>query len=179
MYFVAIVCPEQINEKVLQFKNWMKTRFDCTVALKSPAHITLVAPFWLENEKEAELIVSLMAFRSTTGHFDIRLEGFDHFGKRVLFIAVMENLLLKQLKEQVDIHFLESFAGIMKKDTLTFHPHITIANRDMQPSHFEKGWEYFSKIDYSVSFTADSVSLLKLVEGKWKVILEKDWSQKG
>ena len=71
MYFVAIVCPEQINEKVLQFKNWMKTRFDCTVALKSPAHITLVAPFWLENEKEAELIVSLMAFRSTTGHFDI------------------------------------------------------------------------------------------------------------
>lgn len=53
MYFVAIVCPGQINEKVEQFKQWMKDRFGCVVAMKSPAHITLIPPFWLAHEMQA------------------------------------------------------------------------------------------------------------------------------
>ena len=173
MYYAAIVCPERINEKVVQYKKWMKNRFGCTVALKSPAHITLLAPFWLENEKENELTGTLKSFNTLTGRFDIQLEGFGHFGKRVLFIAVKESPRLNQLKAEAEIHFQSSFAGIIKPDERPFQPHVTIANRDMQPSHFEKAWEHFSKTDYSETFSAGSVSLLKLVEAKWEVIGEK------
>lgn len=175
MYFVALVCPERINEKVVQYKNWMKTRFGCTVALKSPAHITLVAPFWLENEKEYMLIETLRSFHPAIGGFDIRLEGFGHFGKRVLFIDVKENQYLNQLKAEAEKHFQASFPGVINKDDRVFQPHVTIANRDLQFSHFDKAWEYFSTIEFSENFTGVSASLLKLVEGKWVVIGEKSW----
>ena len=173
MYFAAIVCPGRINEKILLFKNRMKAQFGYAVALKSPAHITLVPPFWLENERENELLLTLGAFSTDPGPFDIRLEGFDHFRKRVLFIAVMENPALNRLKELVETHFHSAFPGNINKDDRLFHPHVTIANRDMQLTHFEKAWEYFSKTDYAETFAAGAISLLKLVEGKWVVIGEK------
>ena len=52
MYYVALVCPNEIDEVINRFKVWMKDRFGCKAAMKSPAHITLVAPFWLEDKKQ-------------------------------------------------------------------------------------------------------------------------------
>ena len=54
MYFVAIVLPSHLNEKLLAYKQLMLEKYNCKVALKSPAHITLVPPFWMEEEKEQQ-----------------------------------------------------------------------------------------------------------------------------
>lgn len=175
MYYAAIVCPERVNEKILLFKNHMKAQFGCTVALKSPAHITLVAPFWFENDREKELSMALRSFWSEQEPFEINLDGFDHFNKRVLFVSVNRNPALKLLKEELEWHLVSVFTGRIEKEDRPFHPHVTIAGRDMQLSHFEKAWTFFSKKEFSEKFIADSVSLLKLVEGKWTVISERIW----
>jgi hypothetical protein len=52
MYFVALVAPPEPDKKVLELKNWMKDQFGTVVALKSPAHITFIQPFWLEEDQE-------------------------------------------------------------------------------------------------------------------------------
>ena len=48
MYFIALVAPEEINTPILKWKTWFRDNFGCTVALKSPAHITLIPPFRMQ-----------------------------------------------------------------------------------------------------------------------------------
>ena len=64
MFFVAIICPFFVEKKVLEYKRRMKEQFGCIVALKSPAHITLIPPFWLEDEREKALVDTLQLFSS-------------------------------------------------------------------------------------------------------------------
>ena len=175
MYFVAIVCPQEIDKDVLQFKNWMKEQFGCVVALKSPAHITLIPPFWLDEEKEKKLLETLQAFKSETNELEIQLDGFSKFGKRVLFIRVLENPGLDKIKNETEYHFVNSFGDLVKKDDRAFHPHVTIANRDLKPADLEKAWEHFEKKVFKENFSSQTISLLKLTAGKWKVIGEKKW----
>lgn len=69
MYFVAVVCPDEINQKVLSFKHWMRDQFGCTVALKSPAHITLIPHFLGETRRRSKNTCSI-TFLSTTQRAD-------------------------------------------------------------------------------------------------------------
>jgi 2'-5' RNA ligase len=172
MYYVAIVCPKKIDEKVFQLKEWMRKQFGCMVALKSPGHITLIPPFWMDEERENELIETLQQFKSNDKP-EIQLKDFSHFGDRVLFIHVNENEQLTQLKEQTESHFLENFNGVIKKDERPFNPHVTIANRDVSPGTFVKAWAHFSKENFEEHFIADTVSVLKLNSGRWDVITER------
>jgi 2'-5' RNA ligase len=175
MYYLAIVCPAEVNEKVLQFKFRMKEQFGCVVALRSPAHITLIPPFWLEEAKETELLQALQTFSIDLDKPEINLEGFSHFSKRVLFINVKENAALEEIKKQTEKYFIKQFGDCIKTDDRPFHPHVTIANRDLKPSDFIKAWEHFSKKEFKKTFSAQTISLLKLGPDKWNIIGEKKW----
>lgn len=174
MYFVALVCPQPLNEKILRYKNWMKEHFGCVVALRSPAHITLVPPFWLADASEPELLKAFRSFTSNAGEIEIHVNGVSHFGKRVLFAAVDNSPALQLIKTEVEDHFSSVFPEI-KKDERPFRPHITIANRDMRPSHFKEAWEYFSGKEMNERFIAKSIALLKHQQQKWNVTGEQDW----
>ena len=173
MYFVAIVCPPEINDKVLQYKNWMRDRFGCIVALKSPAHITLVPPFWLEASNEEQLLRTLEQFAGNSTEVEIHLNGFSHFGNRVIFINVTNTPLLDELKRRTEDHFSQAFAGLIKKDERPFHPHVTIANRDLKPAAFDQAWEYFSRQEFVAIFNTKAIAILKAVDGKWLVVSGK------
>lgn len=175
MYFIAIVCPDAINEKVLQCKLWMQQQFGCKAALKSPAHITLVAPFYFDITREPELIIAIKNFEHNHLPLPVQLKDFAHFGKRVIFIQLNENKELGLLHLRINNYFNLLFPGAIKKESRPFHPHVTIANRDVKPSAFEKAWEYFSKRKFEESFTSNTISLLKLVDDKWNVIAQKYW----
>ncbi len=175
MFFVAIICPPSVEKKVLEYKRRMKEQFGCTVALKSPAHITLIPPFWLEDESETTLVDTLQSFSSDIETLEIHLNGFSHFGKRVLFVKVNENPALEEIKKQVENHFSNVFNDTIKKDDRPFHPHVTIANRDIKPSDFLTAWEYFSKKEFNEIFPGITISLLKLISGQWSIIGEKTW----
>ena len=49
MYFIALVASDEINQQVLKWKLMMKEKYKCEVALKSPAHITLIPPVWMKT----------------------------------------------------------------------------------------------------------------------------------
>lgn len=178
MYYIAIVCPAAINEKVLQYKLWMQ-QFGCRVALKSPAHITLVAPFYFEETKEIQLKETLRTFTFHKPSINIMLDGFSHFGKRVIFISVKKNPLLEELSNMLNRYYRQLFAGVMTEDKRPFNPHVTIANRDVKPSAFIKAWECFSAKRFDESFESSAISLLRLTDGKWEVITQKDWMITG
>ncbi|MBI5858586.1 MAG: 2'-5' RNA ligase family protein [Sphingobacteriales bacterium] len=175
MYFIAILCPPATDEKIFQCKQWMKEQFGCTVALKSPAHITLLPPFWLEEEREGGLIATFQHFRPDLQEIIINLSGFSHFSKRVLYVGVMANPALEEIKLQTENYFSENFPGTIKKENRPFHPHVTIATRDMRPSDFDKAFIHFSRKGFAEQFQAKTISLLKLSTGRWNVITEQIW----
>lgn len=128
MYFIAILCPPELDKKINRYKLWMKEQFGCSVALKSPAHITLVPPFWLQVDKEPELIEVFHLFSSDITDLKITLKGFGHFNKKVLFVAVEQNPGLEELKFQTQNYFIRNTGDAIKKDDRPFHPHVTIAS---------------------------------------------------
>ena len=175
MYFIAIMCPPGIDQLVLPFKYWMNEHFGCVVALRSPAHITIIQPFWLELNRERKLQETLQAFAGDINELEIQLDGFSTFGKSVMFIRVQENPDLEEIKKMAEQHFERSFGDLIGKDDRLFHPHVTIASRDLKPGDFEKAWLHFSNKNFKTIFSTRIISLLKLTERNWKVIDEKRW----
>lgn len=173
MFYIAVLCSPEIDIKIQGYKLWMRDRFGCTVALKSSAHITLIPPFWLLNEKEQLLIDTTHTFKTTLPPFNIHLQQFSHFSNRVIFAGVEENHQLGSLRKAVEDHFMKSFHDEIKPDDRPFHPHVTIANRDIKPGDFIKAWDHFKRQHFDEQFEASAISLLKLNPGKWNVIAEQ------
>jgi 2'-5' RNA ligase len=176
MYFIAIVCPDSTQQKLLNYKQWMLRQFNCKVALKSPAHITLVPPFYFSEEKEQQLLQTFNHFMWLPKSVSIRLNDFSHFGKRVIYVQVNKQAALEELRRALINYFNVQWPGIIKVEQKPFHPHITIANRDVTPSIFLKAWEYFSRQHYADVFDARTISLLKLIQGQWQILAQKEWS---
>ena len=137
MYFVAIVLPVELDQKVLKYKQFMIDKYGSAVGLKSPAHITLVPPFWLEADREPLLLEHFQRFQSTPRNFEVKLKGFGHFRKRVLFVAVDDNPNLDILQHETFDHIIEQFGDKVKKEEQRFHPHITLATRDLKPEAYD------------------------------------------
>jgi 2'-5' RNA ligase len=169
MYFVALVAPPAINEKVLTWKQKMQQEYDCRVALKSPAHVTLISPFWMNEALEKDLQHALNEFSKKQASFTVSLCNFDFFEPRVIFLRVEENENLEDLHQRLQQHLI-SLAFPVKKDCFEFHPHITIATRDLHKKDFYAAKEYFIKKEFSATWSVNSISLLKHNKIKWEVI---------
>ena len=170
MYFLAIVLPLEINEKVLAWKKWMLEKYDCKVGLKSPAHITLVPPFWMELEKEEELIREVEHICSNLQPFDAVTDNFSCFPPKTIFIALAPNAYLDEVKKATDKHFSILPGYKIKKDDRPFHPHITIATRDLYKRSFHEAWSFFAQKEFREEWTATGISLLRHNKKNWDVI---------
>ncbi|HZH64310.1 MAG TPA: 2'-5' RNA ligase family protein [Flavisolibacter sp.] len=168
MYFTAIVLPQHLDEKIFLYKKWMQEKYNCKVGLKSPAHITISPPFWMDESKEQALIHDVEKMCAETVAFDVTTNNFSAFAQRTLFIAVEENQKLKDFKQRSDAFFRNSSYG-MKSETRPFHPHITIATRDLHKKDFLEAWDYFKNKIFREDFLATGLSLLKHNGKVWEV----------
>lgn len=173
MYFLAGLCPEEISIEVQNFKVWMQLHYGCKVALKSPSHITFIPPFWFRQSEEELLIQTLNDYDPVIESVLIDLTGFSHFSNRVIFIETKNNVQLNQLKESIENHFRKAVGAVIKTDERKFHPHVTIANRDLKPGDFNSAWQHFASKKYSANFLLNKLSLMKHVQSKWQVVAEK------
>jgi 2'-5' RNA ligase len=169
MYFLAIAAPADINKQVLEWKHYMRDHFGCTVALRSPAHITLIPPFWMNKNSEDDLNEDAAAFARQQHSFEISLLNFEAFKPKVIFVQVEENAMLKELKLSLEDFLLAKNKYPFKKESRPFHPHVTIANRDLRKKDFTSAFEHFSKISYRESFAVHELALLKHDGTQWNV----------
>jgi 2'-5' RNA ligase len=170
MYFVALVAPGPINEHVMKWKRWMLEKYQCQVALKSPAHITLIPPFWMQPELETELLHSLQEFSSAQNPFPIKLLNFSNFKPGVLFVDVEKNETLTDLKDDLESFLIQKEKFRFPKEDRSFHPHITIATRDLRKKAFYEAWEHFKKTEYAAEWLAKDISVLKHNKKNWDVL---------
>ncbi len=168
-YFIAIVPPEPIEQEIQDIKQSIFKTYGTKGALRSPAHITLQMPFSWEEEKEDTLISTLKDFRQFP-EFEITLNNFDYFEPRVIFIQVEKNPILFQFQTQLTKYIKEHLHIFNQyEDKRGFHPHITIAFRDLKKPTFYKIWEDYKFQIFSKKFSFLSFSLLKFNGKIWEV----------
>jgi 2'-5' RNA ligase len=174
MYFIALVLPQHLNEKVLKYKNIMLEKYNCRVGLKSPAHITLVPPFWMEEEKEEQLInninYNINSLSNELSSFHIATSNFSAFKPQTIFIAPEPNDDLNTVKKAIDDFFKNNSFYNIKIDPRPFHPHITIATRDLYKKSFYEIWPWFAEKKFTEEWTAEGVSILRHNKKNWDVI---------
>jgi len=170
MYFIAIVAPEEVNATVLKWKQLMKERFDCAVALRSPAHITLIPPFWLDENEEHELKNAIGNFSQSCAGFEVSLKNFAAFQPRVIYVDVLPNQQLQSIHARLEEFLAAKRQFPISKGERPLHPHVTIATRDLHKKAFQEAWEIFREKMYETSWIASGISILKHDQKKWEVI---------
>ena len=168
LFFIALLPGEDIQREVTIFKQDCSRLFGASHALKTPPHLTLIPPFPWPRTRLTELGDALDDFAIGQHPFDIELKNFSSFPPRVIFVDVTENQQLKDLQLTL-FHHLKKSVGLVDERGNRFHPHTTIAHRDLKPGVFLKAWSHFSKLEYRRTFQADRITLMEHVRGRWEV----------
>lgn len=168
LYFVALIPPPEIEVEVKQFKLFASQQFGSSHALKSPAHITLVPPFWWQSTLIGEMAVILQKSIKSTPGFEIELNGFACFRPRVIYVDVMPSSELSCLHGLLKELFRLQW-NLQPERRPHYKPHMTIAFKDLSKSNFYKAWDYFSSKEYCRKFIANSVYLMVHREGRWSI----------
>ncbi|NND32874.1 MAG: 2'-5' RNA ligase family protein [Saprospiraceae bacterium] len=168
LYFLAVLPPPSTAEEITAFKHVIADRYGSIHALKSPPHITLIPPFWKHDADMHHLVNDLIVWSLTKRCFDLELLNFDCFKPRVIYVDIVKNRDLESLQKALSEHLKEKWE-INSKVRNAFHPHMTIAFRDLEPKAFYQAWDYFKHRSYQARFHCNALYLLKHFRGKWVV----------
>ena len=169
LYFIAIIPKERLQSELMDLKQWVFKEVGSKGALRSPAHITLLMPFKWKQEKEPLLFESLDKLASSIAPFNIELLNFNCFEPRVIYVGVEKSDTLTEAKNQVVKMAKQELKLTFLKDLRGFHPHITIAFRDLKKPQFYTLWEQLKDKPFEASFEASSIALLKHNGKSWDV----------
>ena len=172
-YFIALIPPSPIREEAEALKNYFKDKYHSKAALNSPAHITLHMPFLWNEEKEKKLTTKLHEFARGCDPIKVCLDNFSSFPPRVIYISVAESDALDRLQQQLH-RFCKRELDIFNanyKDK-PFHPHLTLAFRDLKKPQYHLAWEEFSKKEFKAEFMGDKIAILKHNGKRWDILRE-------
>jgi len=168
LYFIALIPPSHIYDKIVEWKEYMATNYLTRKALNSPPHITLQMPFkWREDREDRILSVLEKAERGSVP-FEINLNGFGFFEPRVVYIDVESSEELAELQKTVGREVRHQLKLVNTLGERPFRPHMTIAFRDLKKPMFYKAKEEFENKSFKERFMADSICLLKHNGRHWE-----------
>lgn len=170
LYFVALIPPKQIYERTMKLKEEVAEKFDSRAALKSPPHITLHMPFGFKEEKEDKIYQVLKDYVEEQISFSIHQNGFGSFAPRTIFINVQQTSDLDQFRSDL-VRKMRRELNLDNADykDQPFHPHMTIAFRDLKKSRFQEAWNYYKDQEFLGDWECNQVALLKHNGQSWDV----------
>ncbi|OEK02659.1 hypothetical protein BFP97_14505 [Roseivirga sp. 4D4] len=174
-YFLALIPPEPLQSEIQKVKEYFRDTYNSKGALRSPAHITLHMPFLWKEKKESKLI-NLLAQATKEVKFELKLDGYGAFAPKTIFI--------KNQESQELIDFQKRLAGFAKRHMNLFnathnrgyHPHMTVAFRDLKKDDFAKAWNEFQDRSFNKVFEVNSFWLLKHDGSRWNAHKEFQFS---
>ncbi len=175
-YLIALIPPSPLVEEIQVLKHHFKDTYQSKASLNSPPHITLHMPFEWRDTKEEILIAALRKFVSGKTHFELQLQDFSRFAPRVIYLNVLESEPLRTL--QSDLHsFCKTELNLFnaRYRDLPFHPHITLAFRDLKKEKFEKAWAEFKEKNFAGNFIIEKITLLKHDGKVWNPYADFDF----
>jgi 2'-5' RNA ligase len=173
LFFIAAVPPQPLFDELNELRKSIAARYQATKALRIVPHITLKAPFKLHFSLYEQWLEAFQSLSFSVQPFDVMFEKFNAFKKRkspVLFLEPLytESLfqlqkdLLRQLKA---LPFMIEFSS----NEYEFHPHLTMAYRDLTYDNFHVLWNEVKNQTFERSFRLEELSLLEHDSQKWNI----------
>ena len=168
LYYIAVVLPSPVADAVRTLQHRAHTAYHSRAALRSPPHITLQPPFRQPLDQVANLKQVLAEFASVYLPFPVGLNGFGCFLPRAVFVSVVENQMLSTVQHDLIRTLIQNqIVGPDEQPLRTFHPHITIAFRDLTQRHFRSLWGELEHGSFADQFTAKGITLLRHNGKSW------------
>jgi 2'-5' RNA ligase len=169
LFFIALLPPADIQREVTAFKQYIASHWGPVHSLNSPPHLTLQPPVpWPETNLPA-LFVCLRKFVRHQAPFLVRLKNFGAFPPKVVFVEPVMSPELKSLFNNLVAALDRDLRFKDPRNDRDFHPHMTIAHRDLEEADFPAVWAHFKQQVYEREFLATSLALMESVKGKWEV----------
>jgi 2'-5' RNA ligase len=113
---------------------------------------------------------TLSAYCQKRQSFQVIQNGLGAFEPRVIFVNVEESEALADLQREL----LKTMRMELKLDSTNyknqgFHPHMTIAFRDLKKSIFPEAWNHFKNKSINKTWPAEVIHLLKHKGQHWEV----------
>lgn len=172
-YFIGIIPPPPLYARAFEIKQYFNDEYQTKASLNSPPHLTLQQPFEWSKSKEEDLVETLRKFSAGLNLVRIQLKDFGCFAPRVIFIQVVVSAELTALQAKVR-EFCKKELGLFDANyqDKPFHPHLTVAFRDLRKAMFAKAWDEFRNRKFEGKFLADKITLLKHDGKRWNAAYE-------
>lgn len=168
LYFLALLPPDDLKKEIKKLKEDFAQKYHCYRALRLPAHITLVPPFRITEEREPVLVKTLTCFCDNFSEIKIVLEDFGAFPPGVIFIEVKNPESIRPFRNQL----LGSMSIVLENANSAakrqFQPHITLATRDLKKEDFYRAWEVFKNKSFNIHFLVSGLTLFKHNGKEWE-----------
>lgn len=170
LFFVALVPPISIQQKVRAIQQDFAQRYQSRHALKSPPHITLQPPFKLATDQVSLLAKVLQQLAIAHHPIEVTLSGFAAFGTRVIYINVIKTPELLHLKTQLTARIKETLNIVDPREHQhSFSPHITVAFKDLTRKNFHQAWPEFQQQSIELQLTVPALTLLRHNGHNWDI----------
>lgn len=170
LYFIALIPPSPLRDEIQQLKLDVRDKFGSKHALNAPPHITLLSPFRIEKENVDRLHSMLEVFTLGFNPFKVQFHDFSTFPPRVVFIDVIKSPGLTEVQtklEKLGRSNPELFN--YNYDERPYHPHLTLAFKDLTKSDFYAVWKEFEHQEFRKDFLTEQLFLLKHNGEVWEV----------
>lgn len=169
LYFVAIMLPPTLEKEIRSYQEEMAAKYHASRQLKIPVHVTLLPPFRNNSEEDVVTAFEDACFK-VKKPMGIMFNGFGEFRNKVLFVNVVQNEALSEMRKTIVSKISNYLSLELPEHYQSFHPHVTIANRDLTRRAFLKAWPVFKDRKFEARINEIEIALLKHVDGRWKII---------
>ena len=169
LFFLALLPPQEIRDELREWQHWTAKNFQVRSPLLSPPHVTIYPPVRWPLAALAAWKNSLKDFASNHAEFSVTVEGFNHFDKEVIFAHVEQSPPIMDFQKSFIRYWTESLGAKSPKHANSYHPHITLAFRNLTPVSFTGIWEKFGSLPYTRQFNAKEMVLLKHQTTGWEI----------
>jgi 2'-5' RNA ligase len=167
IYLLAILPPHELARDIHQIRLHCSEKFGVLKALRPPVHISMYRPFRLEEEFENNFILLIQSAIAEQEVFEQEIENFEAFNTHAIVLRALLNTGILNLYNTISTIMREKGIDKHPTDIFPFHPHLTIAYRDIKPEVFPLIWEDYKNKKFNASFRADHLSLLKHDGNRW------------
>lgn len=168
IFFIAILVKGEAGELITAQKQFAAQHFGASRALNSPPHLTLIPPFnWSVAQFEV-LSYHLSEFIRQHPAPVVRLFNFNCFPPRVVYVDVEPDPELIRFQQALEI-YLEHQLNLRSDRQYGFHPHVTVAFKDLREAVFPQAWQHYAAQTFAHVFQAPGIALLQHTGQYWEV----------
>ena len=162
-YTIILNPNEALREKIMKVRNEVHSKYPTSISLSGKPNIRLAKFFSLEMMEE-KLINHLRTIAMGMPPFKAELKDYGSFPSHTLFINVASKIPLQMLMK--DLRTVRRLIKSPDKEpNFANEFYIPLAIR-LSPEQYDKAWLEYSKRQFSGSFIADSMLLLKRRSGE-------------